>query len=285
MTISNVSAMAAIIAGVLKDEATSQNRSASLIQIMFDNEVTYTPEYIAAIVRLTGEDRTAATDKALADIAPEFVGTKSTLEALKAKDNKDRTETDKNAIETINKQLRAARIMFTRAMTAVYGLRTGETPALEVKASKRKTGSLAVEYLKERTGDKIKTVDREHTAAQLIAIGEKRLNEALGKKAKAATTARNPSAAASLADSSKALAAVLTGVVNSKDTKRFDLLTENKELEANALAIVASIIKIECSDEKGVIDRDAVADLINRACGTQFVVNNKTPAKPAAKAA
>ncbi len=282
MSISNVSAMAAIIAGVLKDEATSQNRSASLIQIMFEAEVTYTPEYIAAIVRLTGEDRTAATDKALADIAPEFVGTKSTLEALKSKDNKDRTETDKNAIETINKQLRAARIMFTRAMTAVYGLRTGETPALEVKASKRKTGSLAVEYLKERTGDKIKTVDREHTAAQLIAIGEKRLNEALGKKAKAATTARNPSAAASLADSSKALAAVLTGVVNSKDPNKVDLLTNNKELEGNALTIMASIIKLECADDKGIVDRDSLADLINRTLGTNFAVINKVPNKKVA---
>ncbi len=281
MSISNVSAMAAIIAGVLKDEATSQNRSASLIQIMFDAEVTYTPEYIAAIVRLTGEDRTAATDKALADIAPEFVGTKQALEALKSKDNKDRTEADKNAIETINKQLRAARIMFTRAMTAVYGLRTGETPALEVKASKRKTGSLAVEYLKERSGDKIKTVDREQTAAQLIAVGEKRLNDAIGKKAKP-TTARNPSTAASLADSSKALAAVLTGVVNSKDPNKVDLLTNNKELEGNALTIMASIIKLECADDKGIVDRDSLADLINRTLGTNFAVINKVPNKKVA---
>lgn len=267
----NVNPISAIIAGVLRDEATSLNRSAALIEHMFNSEATFSAFAIAAIIKMQGEDRTAAIDAMIKDASQEFVGTLASLAAYKDMKASDRTEADKNAMETLNKQLRAARIMFTRAMYAVYGLRSGEHPALEIKASKRKTGSLAVEYLKERNGNKVKTVDKEQTCSELIRIGEKALNDALGKTKKV-TTAKNPSASANLADSSKALAAVLTGVVNSKNPNRFDMLTNNKELEGNALTILASIIKIECSDEKGIIDTKALEDLLNRATGKAFAV-------------
>lgn len=266
--LNNVNPISAIIAGVLKDEATSLNRSAALIGIMFESEATYSAEAIAAVIRLQGEQRTEAIDAILKDVSPEFVGVLATLAALKDVKASDRTETDKNNMETLTKQLRAARIMFTRCMYAVYGLRKND--ASEVVASKRKVGSLAVEYIKERKGDKIKTVDKEQTCSELIRVGERMLNEALGKKKE--TVARNPSAGASLADSSKALAATLTGVANSKDKAKFDLLTNNKELEANFKSILAGLIAIECTDENGNVDADAIADLLSNVTGKRMTV-------------
>lgn len=274
----NNNPMSAIIAGVLKDEATSLNRSASLVALMFEAEATYSIDAIMSVMRLEGTERTTAIDKELSDISPEFVGTIKALDGLKEIKSTDRTETQSNTIETINKQLRAARMMFTRAQYAVYGLRIND--ASEVKSSARKIGSLAVEYIKERTGNKIKTVDKEQTVSELIRVGETMIKEKLGKKS--AAKAKNPTAGNSLADSSKALAATLTGVVNSNDPKRFDMITDNKELETNVNTILASVLKLECTDDKGVYDFDALSELVSKLIGKDIVINAKQSGKKAA---
>lgn len=275
-TVSNVSVITSVIAGVMRDEQANLNRSSALIAYMFKQEATYAKEVIASIFRLDGSDRTTVIDNQLSEASPEFKGAKLALTALMEKKAADRTETDKNAIESTNKTLRAARIMYSRALAAVFGLRHHD--ALDVTASKRKVGSLMVEYLKERTGDKVKTVDREETCSRLISAGESAVAEFIGKKKESKKSARNPSAATSLADSSKALAATLTGVANSKDANRFDLLTNNKELDGNMRAILKALIAIECSDDKGVIDFDAVGKLLSDVTGKELIV-----AKPAIK--
>lgn len=273
----NTSVITAIIAGVMRDETQNLNRSSALIAFMFKNEASYAKEVIASIFRQKGSDRTDVIDNHLIDASPEFKGAKQQLTALTAIKAADRTEADKNAMESINKTMRAARIMYTRALAAVYGLRHNN--ALEVTASKRKTGSLSVEYLKEVVGNKTKTTDREETCSRLISAGEKALDEVIGtatKKAK--TTARNP-AATSLADSSKALAATLTGVANSKDKGKFDLLTNNKDLDNNMRSILKALIAIECSDDKGLMDTAAVGKLLSEVTGKSLVVQVAKPAQ------
>jgi hypothetical protein len=276
----NTSVITAIIAGVMRDETQNLNRSSALIAFMFKNEASYAKEVIASIFRQKGSDRTDVIDNQLIEASPEFKGAKVQLAALTAIKAADRTEADKNAMESINKTMRAARIMYTRALAAVYGLRHHN--ALDVTASKRKTGSLTVEYLKSQEGNKTKTTDKEETCSRLISAGEKALAEVVGiasKKAK--TTARNP-AATSLADSSKALAATLTGVANSKDAGKFDLLTNNSELDNNMRAIHKALIAIECSDEKGLMDTAAVGKLLSEVTGRSLIVQ---VAKPLAKKA
>lgn len=202
----NANPMSALIAAALKDEAASLNRSAAMIELMFSQEATYSMDSIAAVIRLKGNEKTEKVDAALADLSPEFVAIVAKQSAIKDAKPKDRSEAEKNMLEVFHKQLRAARIMYERAMTAVYGLRHHK--AMEVVASKRKTGSLAVEYLKGEVDGKIKTTDKEMSCSQLITAGNAALEETAVKTKRAAkSSAKNP---VTLAEPAKALATMLT---------------------------------------------------------------------------
>lgn len=250
---SNVNPMSAIIAGVLRDEATAQNRSAAMIAYMFDNEASYSVTVLKSIIGAKGADKTEAIDNALSDLSPEFASTLTMIADLKAIKSSDKTETEANRQTILDKQVRAARKMYGLAIVATYGLRMGHEyegallPVLSVTSSKKKVGSLTVTYNRgknEKTGN-VRELDREHTSAKLISLGEKYANAIAGKAP--ATKARNPQGNA-LADSAKAFAASVKATAGKPITDFSD------EVSANMESALVDLMRAKFADDKGMID-------------------------------
>jgi hypothetical protein len=269
----NINPMSALIAGAMRDEKTALNRSASLIALMFGNEVTYNKAALTNILRKEKSDKTDHIDDLLCSISTDFDAIKQAEFALTEKRKADKASfTDRDAENKVlyNKQMRAARIMFERALIATYGLRSYEFEVIEVSASTKRTGMLNVEFVKSRDGDKVRVGDKDYSCNELISAGNKALQEAAIRKARtSATSAKNP--VANMADAAKALAATFNAV---PVTTAYEDAFEG-ELASNLDSVFARMFRMRFFDGQ-TLDIDAVKDFAKE-------ITAKPAAAPAAK--
>lgn len=246
MTISNTSAISALINGVMNEATSSGNRSAALVVEMFNSELTFSKAAILNVMRKQGAERTAAIDTVISLVSDDFKRIHAQYDVATHKDHKAKLTTDRareaNAFEAgaLLGKIKAARIMVTRAMSAVFYLRERECSKLSIK--KFGAQSSLVANITDDEGDAIKVTK---SVAELIREGDKAVANATGKvKAAAPATAKNPVAHA-LADSSKALAAALTGI-NAKETK--PLTDFSDDVEAQMETTLAQLFKMKFFD-------------------------------------
>lgn len=265
---SQANAISALISGAMRDATVAGSRQAELVIAMFKNEVVYSADEILNIFRKTGGDKTDLIDTMLCAVSDEYAGIIETLAELKAK-GKAKNKTDVFTVDSLNRKVRAARIMYDRALRSVYWLRiVGCRGAVMNKIG---TGALKCKMPdKDSEGEYINEV---HSGNHIFAQGDKELRAKLGK-AKPEAKAKNP-AANVLADASKSLAAVLTGL-NAKTIKPIDDL--NDEQQANAEVIFTQLFRMKFADDKGKIDVKDVTAFINE-------LNNPKSAPAATKEA
>lgn len=216
---SNISPIAALINGAMKDATTSGNRSAALIVAMFQSEATFSKSIILNAFQKEGADKTDMIDDLICIVSEDFMALRNQYDVMTHKDNKAKVRDNHSAKErlafetvAVLGKIKAARMMVTRALSAVYYLRDRDCTKLIV--NKIGTGALVASIISDDEDMKGERTTLRIASTALTAAGDKLLREHTGK-AKNNTgrgaTAKNPVASA-LADSSKALAAVLTGV-------------------------------------------------------------------------
>lgn len=250
----NHSALSTLINAAMNEATTSGNRSAALIVEMFNSELTFSKTAIYNVMRRAGAERTSAIDTIIGLVSDDFKALTNRYEVVTHKDHKAKLANDKakeqNTFETqaILGKIKAARIMVTRAMSAVYFLRDRNCTVLKLKKFGSSSSLLAkVDHEDADVGAVTITV----SVAEMIRNGDKLLSETMGK-GKANTgrgaTAKNPVAAA-LADSSKALAAVLTGV-NSDKVK--PITDYSDDVEQQLETTLKQLFAMKFSDGKNI---------------------------------
>lgn len=272
----NHSNLSTLINAAMNEATTSGNRSAALIVEMFASEMTFSKNAIINIMRKTGAERSAALDTLIGLVSDDFKALTNRYEVVTHKDHKAKLANDKAKeansfeVQAINGKIKAARIMVSRAMSAVFYLRERNCTVLKLKKFGSSSSLLAkVDHEDADIGSVTITV----SVAEMIRNGDKLLADATGKT-KAATgrgsQAKNPVANA-IADSSKALAAVLTGA-NSEKVK--PITDFSNEVEQQLETTFRQLFAMKFLDGK-TVDRKAVNEWINDT----FVA----PAAPATK--
>lgn len=286
---SNVSPISALINQTMNDADKADNRCAALVEAMFKAEVSFSLASIVNTFGKEGADRVTDIDTMLTLHSDDYRAYADRYDVLTHKDHKakvkslSRTEQDKNAFETqaVKAKLTAARMMFTRALTAVAYLREGQCTRFD-KFNGSKSAYKVRIFDKEQADYILETL----SVAEMIKRGDKTLRELTGKAKKTtgrAATAKNPVTAA-LADSSKALAAVLTGV-NAKGVKPMtDFATE---VETNLEATFTQLFGMKFFDGKK-FDKNTFIEWIGATYGNDVSAAFKAPAakkvaKPAAE--
>ncbi len=245
----NQNPVSTIIAGVMRDATTEGNRQAALTEALFDDKANYTRDIILSIFRLSGQDHTEALDRRIRAQSEDFENAVDMLADLKDKKANERTDTENFQIEAITRKLRAARMMFKRALTSVFF--AIDNNATKVTVAKAGNNQILKVVMPDDDGD---PVGHKFTANAIATQGKKALDAALGKGKE--HKARSP-LSNSLADSSKALAAALTGLNGNGPVASVDLADD---VQDNLDVAFAQLFRMHFADDKGYIDPKEVAD-------------------------
>lgn len=249
--------VAKIIADVMNDANRAGNQQAAMIVAMFANEVTYSANEILAVMRLKGNERTAEIDNMLSAASDSYADMMAGVEDLKERRKaSDIKSSDKLKvafqIDTANRKMRAARMMFTRALQGVYNMRVAKV----VKCSTTNLGSGALKvHMPDEDGD---IAAHSVSCAEMTRNGASRIAEALGTAKPA--TARNPAnaQATALADSAKAFAASLATIPADKRT----IDAFGNEVESNMESALSSLMVLQFGDDRGFLDSKAIAEYV-----------------------
>lgn len=191
MTINNETANIAskLISGVMQSEQANGQRQAKLVEYMFENEVTYSIDQVGRFFSITGKERTDKISAALASISDDYATAVDMIEAASAKRKASKTPlspAEALAVEQHNTKVRAANLLFIRALTCVFHLRN-------VKANKVKiTSTGAISFIGiDKDGDAVKTV---LSGNALTRLGQKDIEAAYPnpQKNRTSNTTANP---------------------------------------------------------------------------------------------
>lgn len=252
-----------IFAGVMNDIATAGNRQAELSVAMYGDALMFSESNIIRLFSFSGSERTERVDSYLIDMSPDFstayFGNERLADKFKELGKGNRPKQDAFTFETNNKKMRAARIMFLRALAGAYAIRV----------MKARSATLATKVGNSVIRVSVPDVDNEgdwetktFSASSLANDGEKRLRELSGKAPKTNAKAADPRnhAANSLADSSKAMSAILSSIASSNEVNK--LSEANAELEGNFANIFERLFASMFTDN-GKLDRSALNDWLN----------------------
>lgn len=188
-----MSAVETTIASIMNDATAGANKQANLVVALFDNEVSFPNDILLNVLRKEKKDRTTARENLLRSVSHEYAKACDTITVLKDKGKKDRSEKEAFQQETLNNKIRAANIMFDRAMVTVVGLR--ESKAKTVKTSAIGAGALEVKA-EDADGDLVK---HKQSCASALTAATKIVNKLLGKDKKDDDKAPNPAKAGMVA--------------------------------------------------------------------------------------
>lgn len=164
------------ITAIMNNATSSANKQADLVAALFANDASFDNNTLFNMLRLEAQDRTKAREDLLSTACHEYAKALATMNALREKARKDRTEKERFQMETIYNKIRAANIMFDRSAITVIGLR--ESGAKQVKSASIGAGALEVKS-EDADGDLVK--ERMSCAAALSAA-TRIVNSKLGKK-------------------------------------------------------------------------------------------------------
>lgn len=187
-TLKNVlSPVASSIAAIMNDAAASENKQAQLVVAIFNSEVQFEQAVLVNMLRKEKKERTTARENMIRAISDDYANALDTIKVIKEK-GKDKTEKEAFQSETLNKKVRAANIMFERAVVTVVGLR--EQKAKSVKTSNIGAGALLIKTPDE-DGD---FINHKLSCATALNGATKIVDKMLGKNKKEAA-APNPAKA------------------------------------------------------------------------------------------
>lgn len=212
----NTNQIETIIHNVMSNAANDGSRQAQLTLEFYHSEVSCSGDEIIRIMKTEKVERTAAIDKLMATFSDQYetrlkeYNLKNELKKSSAGSIKRKLELE---LQSETAAFRAARVMITRSLEACYILRDTELGVQNVSLSKAAKGSINV-YMPDpdaehEEGETPPVVSIRKSGNELATTGKKAIRKTLGKDT--VTSARKPSPpATALADSSKALAAMLS---------------------------------------------------------------------------
>lgn len=113
--------VSSLINAAMTGSSSESNRQAKFTSYMFDSEVTYSKNECEALLKLTGTAKRVRYESILSDLSAEYAKALASLETLK--DKEDKTAADAILAEALTRQLNAANVLYTRAVTATFYLR------------------------------------------------------------------------------------------------------------------------------------------------------------------
>lgn len=253
-----------LFAEVMSDSTKGSNRQAKLVVMMFENEVSYTLASVSNFFRKEGKDRTILLETSISEISSSYADVleqRNVLQERKKSDKDHFTTSEALQLEGTLGKLKAARELYTRAITAVYHLRKVE--AFNLKLGK--SGSLSYyvyaqnekgEQEKDPKGNPISTL-LTVSGNTLYRSGDKDVRKDFGKKT--TTQTRDPSQARD------GIAPVVDVVTNRLKKARAEgkFLPDLKDEEEKSVeALLRELILAKFADDTGVVDADAVDEYV-----------------------
>jgi hypothetical protein len=255
MTISNEAANVAnrIIAGVMSSDQSANGRQTALVLYMYDNEVSYSLDEVSKYFTVKGADRAKLIEGALIALSDDYasaVELRDTITAKKKADKESFAAKEALQLEGTVSKIRAANMLFIRALTGVFHLRTVD--ATKVKSA---TAIGSIQYIgKDKDGDAVKTV---LSGNALVRLGDKDISEAFGAKTKKAASVANPvkGGIAPIAD-------VVANRVGMQIANGVGIEDMSDDEEAALEKLLKTLLKAKFADDKGQLDRATLTDYL-----------------------
>lgn len=189
----------ALISGVMKAEQAAGNRQSQLVLYMFQNDVTYSKDELVKFFKVVGSDRTTLIEKAIMNISDDYEAAlelRDTLANERKSDKDSFTASKALQHEQNNSKLRAANMLFIRAVTGCLHLRVIDAYDVKVK----NTGAIEFMYdSKDKDGKPVKNSKGNPVAEKasmsgnaLVRAGDKTIAEMVGTSKKKERTVSNP---------------------------------------------------------------------------------------------
>lgn len=267
MTNSNEAANIAnkLIAAVMNAEQAAGNRQSQLVMYMWDNEVTYTKDALLAFFRVKGGERTTLIAKAISGISDDYTSAVELAATLanERKAAKDNSFPQNKAlqIEQLNSKLRAANMLFIRAVTATVHLRIADAYDVKLKSN----GAITFMFDKvDEHGKPVKNTKGNNVAEQatmsgnaLVRAGDKTLADIIGK-AKPAAKVTNPQVKGGIAP----VAAVVANRIKQQVASGHTLEDFGDDEEKELKALLHQLMAATFLDDKGNVDRKTVIEYL-----------------------
>lgn len=117
--------VSALISQTMNNEIAAGNRQATLALYLYTNEVTYSTDEMVKFFKTKGADRTTAIDDILVDLSDAYKDAVEMVAVFASRKGKKEALSTNEALqrESLNKRIRAAQNLFTRAMRVCFHLR------------------------------------------------------------------------------------------------------------------------------------------------------------------
>lgn len=286
---SQANAVDKIISDVMRGAKQDGRRQAELTIAMFNMEVTYSAEAILNVFRKEGKDKTEAMDKFIRGVSDSFVKAQDQIAFIKAIKPKSRSNREVFEYENLSSEIKAARAMFERALYGAYWLRVNNAKIIKLNTYGGKSVTVELPEYEKGTDGKAKATGTYETkllsCADITANGKGAVDRDTGKRT-ATAKAENPAGKVngngnkdasmrSLADSSKALTAVLSGDAGKTPITDFD-----DTLRTQLNMALRQLFAMSFLDDRGTVDQHT----LNKWIADNFPAQ-KREGKPAPKAA
>lgn len=272
MTNTNVTPFGQIIADAMTASEKDGTLQRSLTILLFDQEVEYSLPRMVAMFKNKGADWVKVVDGVLTEVSPAYAQLLSDYRVIHPAGKKGKSKGGDKLVsesekalgkakdDAMSSKLRAARVMFQRALQACFHLR--KVNAESVEPSKVTKGAVSFYVPSDRKGKKGDVI-HDHYVLSISALtraGVADVDKAIGNAGK---SAKKANAAGTVTDIGKRGMASAAGVLTTfiqQNAKPLEDYGDEEEAALNTL--LDRLIVAKFADDKGRIDPADVAEYV-----------------------